>query len=73
MCKNFIQALAEWLAVVNFKTLEDQVMLKEEEVEALIEFLAEVNVYMVMDTLSDTLAKAEIDTGNGRKARRITS
>ena len=46
--------------------------LKEEEVEARFEILAEVNVYMVMDTLTDTLAKAEIDTLNGRKARKIT-
>ena len=53
--------------------LKTNYLLKEEEVEALFEFLAEVNVYMVMDTLTDTLAKAEIDTLNGRKARRITS
>ena len=53
--------------------LKTKYLLKEEEVEALFEFLAEVNVYMVMDTLTDTLAKAEIDTLNGRKARRITS
>ena len=53
--------------------MKSKYLLKEEEVEALFEFLAKVNVYMVMDTLSDTLAKAEIDTLNGRKARRIPS
>ena len=48
-------------------------MLKEGEVKPLFETFAVVNVYMVMDTLSDTLAKAEIETLNERKARRITS
>ena len=48
-------------------------LLKQGEVKALFETLAVVNVYMVIDTLSDTLAKAAIETLNERKARRIRS
>ena len=48
-------------------------LLKQGEVKALFETLAVVNVYMVIYTLSDTLAKAEIETLNERKARRIRS
>ena len=51
--------------------LKTKYLLKQGEVKALYETLAVVNVYMVMDTLSDTLAKAEIETLNERKARRI--
>ena len=68
-----MQAIAVRVAVVNFKTLKTKYLLKQGEVKALFETLAVVNVYMVMDTLSDTLAKAEIETLNERKARRIRS
>ena len=51
--------------------MKTKYLLKQGEVKALFETLAVVNVYMVMDTLSDTLAKAEIETLNERKARRI--
>ena len=53
--------------------MKTKYLLKQGEVKALFETLAVVNVYMVMDTLSDTLAKAEIETVNERKARRIRS
>ena len=68
-----MQAIAVRVAVVNFKTLEDQVLAKTGEVKELFETLAVVNVYMVIDTLSDSLAKAEIETLNERKARTIRS
>ena len=51
--------------------LKTKYLLKEEVVEALFEFLTEVNVYMVMDTLTDTLAKAEIDTLNEKRPEEL--
>ena len=53
--------------------MKTKYFLKQGEVKALFKTLAVMNVYMVMNTLSDTLAKAEMETLNERKARRIRS
>ena len=53
--------------------MKTKYLLKQREVKALFETLAVVNVYMVIDTLSKTLAKADIETRKERKARRIRS
>ena len=50
--------------------MKTKYLVKQGEVKALFETLAVVNVYMVMDTLSDTLAKAEIETERSRMRER---